>query len=131
MPSTTNTLAAASVAAETALFGQPDYTVTQTETAGAIDAVATPPAGSNKQARMKHLTLSYSAAPAVSILTVEDGSTVIWRCEIPAAAGPYVFDFSGAPLRSTNGVALHAKVGSAGGSVVQTISWVGDFVPGP
>jgi hypothetical protein len=129
--STTNTLAPISPSAEKALFGQPNFTVIDTATAGALDAVATPPANSNKQARMKYLTLSYSAAPAVSTLTVEDGSTVIWQAQIPADAGPYTFDFSEAPLRSTVNTALHAKVGSAGGAVVQAISWIGDFVAGP
>ena len=130
MATTTNTLAAISVQAEVALYGQPAFTVIHTATATALDATATPAAG--QSARMFHLTLSYSAAPAVSVLTVEDGATVIWQAEI-SATGPFVytFDFSAKPLRGTKGAVLHAKVGSAGGAVVQTISWTGDFVKAP
>ena len=130
MATTTNTLAGISGAAEILLFGQPAFTVIHTATATALDATATPAA--DQQARMFHLTLSYSAAPAVSVLTVEDGSTVIWQAEI-SATGPFVytFDFSAKPLRGTKGAVLHAKVGSAGVSVVQTISWTGDFIKDP
>ena len=130
MATTTNTLAGISGAAEILLFGQPAFTVIHTATATALDATATPAA--TQSARMFHLTLSYSAAPAVSVLTVEDGSTVIWQAEI-SATGPFVytFDFSAKPLRGTKGAVLHAKVGSAGVSVVKTISWTGDFIKAP
>lgn len=130
MATTTNTLAAISVQAEVALYGQPAFTCIHTATATALDAVVTPAAG--QQVRMFHLTLSYSAAPAVSVLTVEDGATVIWQAEI-SATGPFVytFDFSQKPLRSSKNAALHAKVGSAGGSVIQTISWTGDYAKAP
>jgi hypothetical protein len=73
----------------------------------------------------QHVTLSYDEAPAKSTLTVEDGSDVIWISLIPAAAGPYDFDFSGSPLRGTTGAALHAKVSDPGGSVVACVSMIG------
>lgn len=130
MATTTNTLAGISGAAEVLLFGQPAFTVIHTATATALDATATPAAG--QQARLFNLTLSYSAAPAVSVLTVEDGSTVIWQAEISATGRfVYFFDFSAKPLRGTKDAVLHVKVGSAGGAVVQTISWVGDFIKAP
>lgn len=124
MATTTNTLQPVSVVAERALYGQPGFTVIHTATATALSATFTPKG--QDVARMFHLTLSYSVAPAVSTLTVKDGTTVIWQAEIPAAAGPYVFDFSDKPLRGSAGAVLSANVGSAGGTVVQTISWTGD-----
>lgn len=129
MASTTTTLQAISVVAERALFGQPGFTVLDTATAGALAASYTP-ADSFKCARMFHLTLSYSAAPAASVLTVKDGTTVIWQAEISASA-PFVhaFDFSAKPLRASAGAALSANVGSAGGAVAQTLVWTGDWVP--
>jgi hypothetical protein len=65
-------------------------------------------------------------------LTVKDDTTVIWQAEI-SATGPfvYVFDFSLKPLRGSKGAALSANVGSAGGSVVQTLSWTGDYMLAP
>lgn len=130
MATTTNTLAGISGAAEILLFGQPGYTVIHTATATALDATATPAA--TQQARLFHITLSYSAAPAVSVLTVEDGATVIWQAEISATGRfVYTFDFSQKPLRGSKGNVLHVKVGSAGGAVVQTISWTGDFIKAP
>ena len=130
MATTTNTLAPISGSAEILMFGQPLTTTIMTGTATALDATLTPAA--DQIARMFHLTLSYSAAPAVSVLTVEDGSTVIWQCEISASAPfVHVFDFSSKPLRSSRGAVLHAKVGSAGGSVVQTISFIGDLMRAP
>lgn len=127
MSSATNPLAPVSVVAERALYGQPDYTVIHTATATALSATYTP-AGQNV-ARMFSLCLSYSAAPAVGTLTVKDGTTVIWQCEISAST-PLVnfFDFSKKPLRASPGAVLSANVGSAGGAVVQTISWVGDVL---
>ena len=130
MATTTNTLAGITGAAEVLLFGQPSVTVIHTGSATALDATLTPAA--DQIARFRHLTVSYSAAPAVSVLTVEDGSTVIWQAEL-SATGPfvYVFDFSGSPLRGSRGAVLHAKVGSAGGAVVQTISVIGDRLKAP
>ena len=130
MATTTNTLAAISGAAEILLFGQPHFSCLHTATATALDAVVTPAA--SQQVRLFHLTLSYSAAPAVSVLTVEDDTTVIWQAEISASA-PFVntFDFSAKPVRGSKGAALHAKVGSAGGAVVQTIAWTGDYIKAP
>ena len=127
MTVTVSTLAAISAPAERALFGQPNFTAIDTGTATALDATVTAPA--NKQARMKYLTLSYSAAPAVSVLQVLAGASVIWQAEI-SATGPFVynFDFSQFPLRGDIAGILTAKVGSAGGSVVQTLSWIGDYV---
>jgi hypothetical protein len=128
MATTTNTLQPVSVVAERALYGQPDFTVLHPATATALSAVA---AGvSQKCLRMFKLVLSYSAAPAVSVLTVQDGTTVIFQAEISASA-PFVyqFDFSAKPLRGSAGAALSAQVGSAGGSVVQTICWTGDTIP--
>jgi hypothetical protein len=131
MATTTNTLAAISPAAEIALFGQPSFTCIHTETATALAATVTAP-NADQQVRMFHLTLSYSAAPAVSVLTVKDGATVIWQCDISATGRfVYTFDFSAKPLRGSKGAALSANVGSAGGSVVQTISWTGDYIKAP
>jgi hypothetical protein len=128
MSSSTQTLSPVSLVAERALFGQPGFTVIHSATATILGATYTPVAA-NSMARMFHLTLSYSAAPAASTLTVKDGSTIIWQAEI-SATGPfvYVFDFSAKPLRGSNAAALSANVGSAGGAVVQTISWTGDEI---
>ncbi len=130
MATTTTTLAAISGAAEVLLFGPPKTATIMTATATALDATLTPAAG--QIALCKHLTLSYSAAPAVGVLTVEDGTTVLWQAEI-SATGPFLydFDFSGSPLRGSRGAVLHAKVGSAGGAVVQTISFIGDLIKAP
>jgi hypothetical protein len=130
MATTTNTLSAIRLQAEVALYGQPTFTSIHTATASALSATVTAP-NANQQVRMFHLTLSYSAAPAVSVLTVKDDTTVIWQAEI-SATGPFVytFDFSAKPLRSSTGKALSANVGSAGGAVVQTLSWTGDYVKG-
>ena len=129
MATTTTTLQALSIAAEDRLAANPTKVFRDTATATALDATLTPNTGQFAQvARLLRLTLSYSAAPAVSVLTVEDGSTVIWQVEI-SATGPFVydFDFSNCPLRATAGAVLHAKVGSAGGAVVQTLSCIGDL----
>jgi len=130
MATTTSTLSGISGAAEVLLFGQPATTTIMTATATALDATLTPAA--DQIARIFYVTLSYSAAPAVSVFTIEDGTTVIWQAEI-SATGPFVynFDFSQKPLRSSRGAVLHAKVGSAGGSVVQTISFSGDKIKAP
>ena len=127
MATTTNTLSSISVNAERALFGQPDFTVIHTATATALAAQFVPTG--QDIARMFSLCLSYSAAPAVSTLTVKDGTTVIWQTEISASA-PFAnfFDFSKKPLRGSAGASLTAVVGSAGGAVVQTLSWVGDVI---
>ena len=131
MATTTSTLAAVSPTAEVALYGQPQFTSLHTATATALSATVTPP-NADQQCRMFHLTLSYSAAPAVSVLTVKDGTTVLWQAEI-SATGPfvYVFDFSLKPLRGSRGAALSANVGSAGGAVVQTLVWTGDYLKAP
>ena len=128
MATTTSVLSGISGAAEVLLFGQPATTTIMTATATALDATLTPAA--DQIARMRHLTLSYSATPAASTLTVEDGTTVLWQAEI-ATAGPHIFDFSGSPLRGSRGAVLHAKVGSAGTTVVQTISFIGDKIKAP
>lgn len=131
MATTTTTLAPISAQAEILLYGQPAFTCIHSATAAALDAAVSVPVAT-QQVRMFHLTLSYSAAPAVSVLTVEDGTTVIWQAEI-SATGPFVyaFDFSQKPLRGSKGATLHAKVGSAGGAVVQTIAWTGDYIKAP
>ena len=126
MATTTIPLASISVNAERALFGQPDFTVLQTATATALSAAYTPSA--QDIARLFKLCASFSAAPAVSVIQVMDGSTVIWQQDIPAAAGPYQWDFSAKPLRASAGAVLSVTMGSAGGSVVQTICWTGDVI---
>lgn len=133
---TTTTLQSVSPRAETALFGWPTKAFMQTATATALDCTLTPntaaqvaAGGQAMCAVLYHITLSYSAAPAVSTLTVEDGTTVLWQAEI-SATGPFVytFDFQQRPLRGSAGAVLHVKVGSAGGAVVQTISCLGDII---
>jgi hypothetical protein len=109
-------------AAEKFEFGKPDWTAVHTVDA-ACDAVVAGVAG--VQHFCQHVTLSYDEAPAKSTLTVEDGSDVIWISLIPAAAGPFDFDFSGSPLRGSPGNALHAKVTDPGGSVVACVSMIG------
>ena len=131
MATTTTTLAAISPTAEIALFGQPQFTSIHTATHTALSATVTAP-NADQCVRMFHLTLSYSAAPAVSVLTVKDGATVIWQAEI-SVTGPFVytFDFSQKPLRGSKGAALSANVGDAGVGIVQTLSWTGDYVKAP
>lgn len=128
MASTTSTLASISGAAEILLFGQPTKAVFDTATAGALDATLTPAA--NQIARMFLLCVSYSATPAASVVTVEDGTTVLFQANI-GSIGPHIFDFSAKPLRGSRGAVLHAKVGSAGGAVVQTIAFTGDVLAAP
>lgn len=111
------------IPAERLAFGAPDWTLIDTATATALNAVLAAVQG--VQHVLEHVTLSYSAATAVATLQVKDGSTVIWQAEIPAAAGPFIFDFSKCPLRATTGASLSVIVGSAGGAVVQTISAIG------
>ena len=130
MTTTTTTLQAVSVPAETALFGQPTKVFIDTGTHTALVASLTPGTGQFAQvARLFYATLSYSAAPAVSVLTVKDGTTVIYQAEI-SATGRFVyhFDFSAKPLRASAGAVLSVNVGDAGVGIVQTISCVGDLV---
>lgn len=130
MATTTLTLAPISGAAEILLFGQPTRTFFDTGTASALDATLTPAA--DQIARLFYLTVSFSAAPAAAVITVEDGTTVIWQANI-GPTGPSLghFDFSAKPLRGSRGAVLHIKVGSAGGSIVQTICGVGDLMRAP
>lgn len=127
MASTTVTLSAISIPAEQRLYPVPTKIFYDTATATALDATLTPATG--QAARIFKAVLSYSAAPAVGVFTIEDGSTVIFQANISASA-PFVhqFDFGKAGLRGAVGAVLHAKVGSAGGAVVQTISCIGDIV---
>lgn len=118
-----NTLAPiTNTAAEKLQFGVPDWTAVHTVDA-ACDAVVAGAEG--VQHFCQHVTLSYDEAPAKSTLTVEDGSSVIWQAAIPAAAGPFDFDFSGSPLRAATGAAIHAKVTDPGGSVVACVTMIG------
>lgn len=117
------------ITADKLAFGAPDWSAIHTATATAL---ACGPAGVQGQQHFAtRVTLSYSVAPAVSTLTIKDGSTVIWQAEI-SATGPFVYDFVfERPLRASAGNDLTANVGSAGGAVVQTLilqgfsSWVG------
>jgi len=130
MASTTTNLQAVAPDAYDRLGPNPTKVFMDTGTASALSATLTPGTGQFAQiARLLRATLSYSAAPAVSVLTVKDGSTVIWQAEI-SATGPFVydFDFARAPLRASAGAVLSVNVGSAGGSVVQTISCIGDII---
>ena len=129
MASTTTTLVALSIPAEERLAANPTRSFVDTGTAAALSATLTPNTGQFAQvARLLRATLSYSAAPAVSVLTVKDGTTVIWQAEISASAPfLYDFDFSNCPLRATAGAVLSVNVGSAGGAVVQTLSCIGDL----
>lgn len=118
--------------ADKLLFGMPDWSAIHSDTATALSCGAA--AVANEQHFATRLTLSYSAAPAVSVLTIKDGSVVLWQAEI-SATGPFVYDFEfKRPLRARVGQALTANVGSAGGAVVQTLilqgftSWVGTQV---
>ena len=128
MAVTVSTLSPVSVVAERAMFGQPDFTVLQTATATALNATYTP-ARTNDIARLFKLSITYSAAPAVGVFQVTDGTTVIWQGDISASPpfGAQV-DFSAKPLRASPGAALGVTVGSAGGAVVQTICWTGDVL---
>ena len=128
MPSTTNTLQAVGVSAERALFGQPKFSVIDTGTHAALDA-NTAPLGNQSVVRLFVLNVSASAAPATALtLQVKDGSTVIWQCELAAAAPfAYEFDFSNKPLRGSNGATLHATLGDPGVGIVATVTWTGDF----
>lgn len=113
-------------------YGMPDWSAIHSDTAAALSCG--PAAVANEQHFATRLTLSYSAAPAVSVLTIKSGSTVLFQVEI-SATGPFVYDFEfKRPLRAAVGSALTANVGSAGGAVVQTLilqgftSWVGTQV---
>jgi hypothetical protein len=128
---TTNTLAQISMAAEKALFGQPDWTITGLCTADTLIGIA--PAVTNKINRVKRVTASYSAAPATGLLTVKDGTTVIWETQL-GSAGTTVgcdFDFSLHPLRGTSGASMTVSAPSGGGAIVQSLAVIGDTVAAP
>ncbi len=118
------------LAAEKAAFGQPDWTLLDRGTASAnacvVAAVASAAGAPPVQHFVDRITLSYSAAPAVSTLQVLDGSTEIWAAQI-SATGPFVydFDFSNKPLRNTAGASMTVGLTSAGGAIVQTVAVIG------
>lgn len=109
-------------------YGTDDWTAIHSATATALSAG--PAAVAQAQHYCAKVTLSYSAAPAVSVFTIKDGTTVIFQAEISASA-PFVnvFDFQKRPLRASIGAALTANVGSAGGAIVQTIIMEGFTLP--
>ncbi len=112
------------LAAEAAMFGQPMWTLLDRGTNSVNAAVVAEIWAA--QHFVDRITISYSAAPAVSTLQVLDGSTEIWAAQI-SATGPFVydFDFSGAPLRNSAGASMTVGLTAAGGSVVQTVAVIG------
>ncbi len=118
------------LAAEAAMYGQPMWTLldrgTNSVNAAVVAAVTSAVTKPAVQHFIDRITISYSAAPAVSTLQVLDGSTEIWAVQI-SATGPFVydFDFSGAPLRNTAGASMTVGLSAAGGSVVQTVAVIG------
>lgn len=123
MADTLTTLGAYSAAGEKLLYAYPDWTAVGSETAGTTTATATALAGRQRAALWA--VVSFSAAPAGAIVfQLKDGSTVIFQAEIPASAtAPILIPLRG--LRATQGVALSATMGSAGGSTVGTIALAG------
>lgn len=126
---TTNTLAPITIAAEKALFGQPDTSSTSLGTADTL--VSIQPVVAGKVNRVKRITCGYSAAPATHLLTVADGATTIWQAQIGTLHTLIDLDFSLHPLRGSSGAAVTVSCGSAGGTVVQTLSVIGDTVAAP
>ena len=126
----TGTLAPFAIAAERSWFGQPAFTVEDTGTNTLLAAVATP--RDNQNARLFSLRVTFSAAPVTGTIVIRDGLTRVWRSEF-SATGPfdYEFDFSKKPIRGSMGNDLSVTVDPAGASVVQTVSWSGDFVRSP
>lgn len=110
-------------------YGSTDWVAIHSATAGVLSCGPAAAAGSGTgstpgpaaQHYCARVTLSYSAAPAVSVLTIKDGATIIHQEEISADTRRVDLDFSKRPLRATIGAALTANVGSAGGAVVQTL----------
>lgn len=124
------TLAAYSAALEKIAFALPDWSAVGTTTAATCTATATAP-GEAFQRVADKAVVSFSAAPAgVLAFTLSDDTTVIFRCEIPAAAtAPIVIPLRG--LRAARNKALTASVGSAGGSTVQSITLTGWTIKAP
>ena len=115
------TLAAVSQTAEMALFGPCTWSAFDTQTAATTTATHTGIA--NKQHLLYKAVVSFSAAPAGALIfLIKDGSTTMFRAEIPASAtAPVAFDFGLRPLTAAIGADLVGTVASAGGSTVQTV----------
>ncbi len=101
-----------------------DWTAIHTATPGAL--VAGPAGVAGVQHFLCYFCITYSAAPAIGIVTVKDGTTVIWQEDVSASAPFTIFrDFGKRPLRAAIGAALTINVATAGGSIVQTVNAAG------
>lgn len=130
MTTTSANLDALSASAEKAAFGFPAWTAIDTATAAALSAKTA--AKARQQHCLTHLTLSFSTAPSSALtLTVKDGTTVIWQVEISTSTLVFTENFETRPLHASTNADLTVNVGSAGGSVVQTISTAGFSIMSP
>lgn len=101
-----------------------DWVAIHTATPGALSAG--PAGAAGVQHYLCYFSVTFSAAPAIGIITVKDGSTVIWQEDFSASAPFDTFrDFGKRPLRASIGAALTVNVATAGGSVVQTVNAAG------
>lgn len=130
MTVTVRSLAATSPPAEKAAFGVPTWTMYDTATNTALSAIKA--ALAQQQHYLTHVTLSFSAAPATAlVLTIKDGTTIIWQTEISTDVRTFTENFETRPLHASTNAALNIEVGAAGSGVVQTISASGFSVMAP
>jgi len=106
------------------LYGQPDWSVVNTGTNASIACVLA--AVTNVQHYCVELDVSFASAPLTAgVMTIKDGTTVIWQASFGVGSGQFFhIDFM-RPLRATNGAALTATVDAAGTSVAGTVTMIG------
>ncbi len=114
MSDTLTTLAAHSPQAERSLYAMPDWVVIGSTTAATTATIA---AVALKQHAVQKAVVSFSAAPSGAVqFKINDGSTVIFQAEIPAATtAPAVYTFERALCGSVN-TAMTGTVGDSGGA---------------
>ncbi len=101
-----------------------DWVAIHTATPGALSAG--PAALTGAQHYLCYFSVTFSAAPAIGIIQVKDGNTVIWQEDFSASAPFAIFrNFGKRPLRGSIGAALTVNVATAGGSIVQTCNAAG------
>lgn len=114
-------------AADALQYGLPGWTVTDTETNGALSAIVA--ANASGQHYALGVIVSFSAVPAAACtLTVKDGSTVIATVQFGVAvAGPVAIAFP-RPLPGTINTAMEFALSSPG-NITATVCGIGMSSP--
>jgi len=106
------------------LYGQPDWSIVNTGTNASIACVLA--AVTNVQHFCTELDVSFATAPSSGgVMTVKDGTTVIWQASFGVGSGQFFHIDFARPLRATNSASLTATVDAAGSSVAGTVTMIG------